>query len=344
MFAPRSSPRQVLHHTRLSRANRRRCLVYEWAEPQLTPIMHLVFDEAPLEIRVENGTYHRFFNLWHAFKKDHAATSAGQCRTRWHAAMYMITWRAMEHVDAIRVLSSYGRPAAVHILFRTLYESWLNLLLIGFHDGHIDREKLIVPRGKHLKPWTERPWLRSPTKEQLARRYLAYAWSVEGEVVQEWARDQEEWVSMCAEMGRGADAAEEILAAFIARAKKANSLYEFGGSWSPFRTVGLLKEHLWPEHGEPRFPKGLANAIGPRVWKEAFRQGYIKTSHFAHGSSATFGAIGRPAETRSAIVDDSRYYDLALMQQAQALGFFCTAAFAGAVGAMNEWNRTVGQL
>ena len=286
---------------------------------------------------LDRGTLH-FFDQWTKFKQVFLASDCGQGRSCWHVAMTMIAFRIVENLDAVRLLTIGGRPPAAYAIYRAIYEGWLNLLLIGFHRGSIEPRLLRDNKTRR----TVRSWS-SPTKRQLARRFIAFGWHGELEVLENHKAHTAEWERERAASGKTPQEIDARVDATERRGLKARALYGFGlslNTWTPFKGLWHQREHIWPGlgEGEPIFPRGLV-PLSPEVWRDAFYLGYREGGHFVHGSSATHGFLGRDVSIREAMVEDRVYLDSRALAMALSMAALASATYADAMGALPIWNR-----
>ena len=220
-----------------------------------------------LEIERLSDRVDDFGDAWFDF---HRARSVGQANDDKPASDWFLTMRVLESrqvglLDAIRATSMIGRPAATGVLLRAMYEALLNVLIIGFDTGPIDK--------KLLYRATENP---TPTKEELASRFQAFgAYSLRVTLKKTGVLDrlsEDEKLSI----SRALLAAESAEATFGFDADGRNCWHPFKGSWHLYR-------HLWPRGEDPKFPSELI-AMDEVTWKRFFFTCYEETSHDVHAS------------------------------------------------------------
>lgn len=257
---------------------------------------------------------------WGRFCQDLRSSIKGTVDTPWARAMFMLADRAVENLNAIRILARDEHWPAAQMVYRSLYESLLNVLTVGFHDGEIDERHL----SRRIRP----PF--RPTKQALARRFLALADYEQMEFLDTRVASEQEWLRSCIASGRSEEQARIVWRRVHAKGAQAHQRYGYGdhSTWSPFKHVHAQREHLWPDggNGTPRFPSGLIQ-LSSEEWREFFYF-YRLSSHFVHGSSASHVFTKGSAH---------HVLDMALWTTV-----ITTAAYADARRALPRWNMIVG--
>lgn len=274
----------------------------------------------------------RFFDIFHEFKLRFAQTEAGHKRTPFHIALTILTARQIESLDAIRVLTVEGRPAAAHTLLRSIYEAYLTTLLIGFHQGSIAPD--------HLRRRERRNTL---TKMQLARRFLRFRDHVLLQHVEYYRQDPLILPRMAARQGLSQAEANHLLRKKIHVGDRARAIYGWQPhtyEWHPFNNIRSLRDHLWPPQSNPIFSAGLFQEPYD-VWLDCYFYSYRESSHHVHGSSHS---LFRNINISTGQVEDTQRWDPMPLDIGLKLVSYSVEAFAEAIGVHQVWNSILLQF
>ena len=284
------------------------------------------------QLEIEKCT--RFFDNWHRFKLEATKTPVMKTRHPVTDSLTMITGHLVGLLDGVMILTENLRPSAAEALLRGIYEGFLTTLLIGYHHGPIEARLLRSPKAVNL------------TREELGERFIAHGHFCAMHAIEYLSSDRAEWEAMASRNGKTREQAREVELTIRNLGLAAAKNFGFKNKtdqWHPFRGLGQIRSHLWPDDGRgiPLFPVGQFG-ITPEIWHQTFHNCYWLPSHQVHGSAAVHGLTGRPWWTREAPIDDTRYDDPRPCSFACNLTVWATGAFADVIGQMPLWNRTVG--
>jgi hypothetical protein len=121
------------------------------------------------------------------------------------------------------------------------------------------------------------------------------------------------------------------------RARKAYGWKSDTHDWHPFNSIRSLRDHLWPQSGNPTFPAGLFQEPY-NVWLDCYFYTYREASHSVHGSSHS---LFRNMNTSTGQIEDLQQWDAIPLQIGLLLVKHSLEAFADAIGVLRVLNATV---
>lgn len=222
----------------------------------------------------------------------------------------------MEALDASAALTQAGRPQFVTSITRSMYETYLNALSIGWLDVQLGTVRY------------------SPAYN--ARRFLAYRNilvakydSNVGSLANGWEllgirREEAVW-------------RRQLILRRAARSKRVHKgLSHKSQSWFP-GGVGAMFRHLWPENKEPLFPKPLALDQDRLMWKQLFAVHWQHASNQVHANVT--GLTSRVDDSRDKWPEHSPTEDFSGLQSAWSIASMTIFAAADALAKLHEFNN-----
>ncbi len=278
-----------------------------------------------------------FFDDFTAFAEKIQFIGAIPNNSPWHEAVVGLTWRSIENLESIRLLTMAGRPVAAYIVFRSLYESWLYILLLGFHQGGIDPNFL---HGSAQGPFT---------REDLAIRFLDFSAHARLYTLEYWKESpswQQELQANPLILDRSSEGIQASSLSIESEGQAARAKYgwqRFTTTWLPFKSLRDLKNHLWPEGGQKRFPDALV-PVQRKVWQDAFFMSYNRASHDVHNSAHSLKQRYSQNPAIAGRIQNTPFEDSSCLDLAYNIEIFLSGAFADACGVLPQWNESMESL
>jgi hypothetical protein len=276
---------------------------------------------------------------WEQFKRVYSASAWGKDTRSWPRACRLLVWRQGDLTDSVRVLCEAGRGAAANAVLRICYEHLIHLLLIGYQHGEIE-PKLMTRFDRSAFRSKSRSGIK-PTKEHLARRFIAFGEFHEFARLTERFEDKAQWTLDSQRQGVSVAEANRMYRSRARKVERIDWYYGFSrraAAWFPFDNIDAIREHLWPADGckPPLFPEKI---LSKEVWLDSHRICYENTTDFIHPSAKGHNATSRDYMTRIADADDTPYPDALTLNIARLLFGVATGAFAHTHGLLRAWNR-----
>lgn len=142
-----------------------------------------------------------------------------------NTALVVLAKDSIMYLDAARAAADAGRPPAVLVLLRVMWENQIAALTCATFVDEKNRS--------------------------YAKRYLAYGEFVQGHVARAFPQIRD---AMIAD-GKSEAEADQQIATWISRSEDLGSEFSFKypGHWSPEGRVADLADRLWPENAAPAF-------------------------------------------------------------------------------------------
>lgn len=244
-----------------------------------------------------------------AYKERFALTPQSKVNTPWTRAIHLLATRQVEHLDSISELVSVGRPFAAYALLRTMYETHLSILLLGFHSGRKFPTYIDKQSGKS-KAYVVDGCPAQISRNDLALRFHAFAdyhSFVEADAMISGLRSRPLLVRHTGSR-KVVDDTIAKLKVNHDQAVRTHGFHSGSNSWHPFRSAWHLQAYLWPTGRRPRFPRETFE-MEKSYWRFWFRYLYKVASHEVHGSPYSLHQKGDKSPKASSWLRDGSSFD-----------------------------------
>jgi hypothetical protein len=219
-----------------------------------------------------------FAEAWYTYQLErNSIESTLEPGSHWVNVMQMLESSQLSTLDAIRALSMIGRPAAGQALLRTMFETFLNILLLSIDKHDIARSCMSGKGAANL------------SKEDLAERFIKHAYH---SYQRNMERFEEIWGDSIVDEDEQPFEMEDVQL-LRTLGEQAREQYGFGPYsfyWHPFKSIWDIKKHLWPQGGNPRF-NTQSVTMSEAAWDHYFETYYTFASHDCHGGPASLFSL-----------------------------------------------------
>ncbi|HAY14948.1 MAG TPA: hypothetical protein DCY02_10840 [Armatimonadetes bacterium] len=187
--------------------------------------------------------------------------------------MKMLEASQLGCLDAVRAVSMIGRPSAAQALIRTMFETFLNILILSI-DGQINASEV-----------TAEGCTENEQNDSLAKRFIGHA---HHSLLCNMERFEEIWGSEVAEGDEEPlnESDVQLLRTLGEDARKQFGFGTYDFYWYPFKSIWAIKNYLWPKNGTPTFDT-QAVPISNSAWDHYFELCYTFAGHYNHGGPAS---------------------------------------------------------
>jgi len=233
------------------------------------------------------------------------------------SVMVLLIRHQIEALDAATVLTKAGRPQFVSSISRSMYETYLNVLGVGFLRSTVGQVSYSPPYN--------------------ARRFLAFR----NVAVNKYDRKVELLSDAWARLGLDPDVARKNRRLLMRRTAAAKKMYGFNDktvSWFHHNGVGGLFQQLWKDNSAPCFPQPLFPlARGRQEWLEWFGMYWGHGSNQVHASIV--GLTSRPDDARGKWPSSDPVFEYSSLDSALSLADLSLYSAADALGKLAAFNR-----